>query len=550
MPEPENYNLNFPNASGEGQEIIINRGEILFVLGANGTGKSGLMQRLYSQNRNNAKRISAHRQTWFMSNAMDFTSSNKVNTENNILNHDANIQSRWRDDYSQQRSQVVVFDLINAQNIRARKIADAMDKSEVDLAKTLAKKDAPLKILNHLLQLSNLPIEISLGKDEKVFASKNGSDLYSIAELSDGERNAILIAADVLTAKENTLFLIDEPERHLHRSIISPLLTSLFQKREDCTFVVATHDIGLPLDNPEANILLVRNCQWNGTSLLGWDTDLISSAEDINYQIKQDILGSRRTLLFVEGIGNSLDLHLYQILFPEVSVIPQGNCSDVERAVYGITSTDSLHWIKAMGLIDSDDRPTCEIEELKNKNVYGLPCYSVESIYYCPEIIEKIAAKSVEMHGGDASHLEVSAKTSLIAAVTSHKDRLCARLCERKVKQKIKPPDWRKILEESNLTIRLDLRSQLDEEKGRFDVYISNQDVASITSRYPIRETPALDEIARSLNFSSRKNYEAAVRKLLIDDKEVRNQIKAKFGDLVQAFEENPELEAQEAEEA
>jgi hypothetical protein len=28
-----------------------------------------------------------------------------------------------------------------------------------------------------------------------------GSDLFSIAELSDGERNALLIAADILTVK-------------------------------------------------------------------------------------------------------------------------------------------------------------------------------------------------------------------------------------------------------------------------------------------------------------------------------------------------------------
>ena len=67
--------------------------------------------------------------------------------------------------------------------------------------------------------------------------SKNGSPPYSIAELSDGERNSLLIAASILTMKSESLVLIDEPERHLHRSIISPLLQHLFSSRSDCAFI-------------------------------------------------------------------------------------------------------------------------------------------------------------------------------------------------------------------------------------------------------------------------------------------------------------------------
>jgi hypothetical protein len=436
---------------------------------------------------------------------------------------------------------VVVFDLINAQNIRAREIADTMDQGEYDQAKELSLKDAPIKVLNQLLKLSNLPIEISIGKDEKVFASKNGGPLYSIAELSDGERNAILIAANVLTSSENTLFIIDEPERHLHRSIISPLLTSLFLRRKDCTFVIATHDIGLPLDNPDADILLVRGCEWAGNQISGWDTDLITSADEIDYQIKQEILGSRRTLLFVEGAENSLDLHIYQILFPSASVIPQGNCVDVEKAVLGIASTDALHWVNAVGLIDADDRSEAEITELKTRNIYALPCYSVESIYYCPEIIEALAFKSVDIHGGNVAELTAETYNAFIAAVGAHKERLSARLCERKIRHQILPPDWQTIQNEKSYKIDIDLETFLNEEKQRFDGYISDKDVASVISRYPVRETPALDAIAKSLKFASRQNYEDAVRKLLIDDEDIREQVKSKFADLVDAFEDHVE---------
>jgi predicted ATPase len=91
-------------------------------------------------------------------------------------------------------------------------------------------------------------------------ARKNDGTEFSAAQLSDGERKALQIAGSVLTAPPGTLFLIDEPERHLHRSIISPLLIQLFERRRDCGFIISTHDHDLPLDAFEARTLLLRSC--------------------------------------------------------------------------------------------------------------------------------------------------------------------------------------------------------------------------------------------------------------------------------------------------
>ena len=141
----------------------------------------------------------------------------------------------------------------------ARSIADLVRGGRLKAAQDKARAPSPIQTVNELLQLSNLPITISVEKQQKIVASRNGSPAYSVAELSDGERNAFLIASDVLTAEPGTLLLIDEPERHLHRSIISPLLSLLFEKRTDCAFVVSTHEVMLPVDNPGARTLLVRS---------------------------------------------------------------------------------------------------------------------------------------------------------------------------------------------------------------------------------------------------------------------------------------------------
>jgi ABC-type Mn2+/Zn2+ transport system ATPase subunit len=531
------FSFSYPNVDNQTQNVPLNNGDIIFILGANGTGKSGLIHKIFTQNMGVSKRISAHRQMWFNSNALDFTPASRMQVAQNINSRDSQIQSRWKDENGVQKSQVVIFDLINAENIRAREIAKAVDQNDIDRAEEYAKSNRPpIEELNHLLQLSNLPIEISVEKNEKVFARKNNGTPYSIAELSDGERNAILIASDILTAEENTLFLIDEPERHLHRSIISPLLSSLFQKRSDCAFIISTHDVGLPMDNPESNVLVVRGCEWNGAQISTWDADLISAEHDIDYHVKKDILGSRRTLLFIEGNKNSLDQHIYQILFPDVSVIPQGNCKAVEQVVNGISSTETLHWVKAFGLIDADDRQSEDLDKLKANNIFSLPCYSVESLYYSEDMIYQVALRQASVTGEDVTELKANTLQKALEAILPHKERLCARLCERKVRAKVQFPDWRDIKNNDDFSFNLDLKLIMDTEVQKFDSYVLSQDINSIIGRYPVRETPILNKIVEALGFQNRGKYESAVRQLLIDKDDVRLQTRNSLGDLVTAI--------------
>ena len=53
----------------------------MFVLGANGTGKSNLMHRIYGENTANARWISAHRQTWFTTSMPELSSRSRWDTE-------------------------------------------------------------------------------------------------------------------------------------------------------------------------------------------------------------------------------------------------------------------------------------------------------------------------------------------------------------------------------------------------------------------------------------------------------------------------------------
>ena len=59
------FSFALPLLNGQSLDFQMDVGQTVFVLGANGTGKSSLMYRLYAANRQKARRISAHRQTWF-----------------------------------------------------------------------------------------------------------------------------------------------------------------------------------------------------------------------------------------------------------------------------------------------------------------------------------------------------------------------------------------------------------------------------------------------------------------------------------------------------
>lgn len=532
------YKFTVDTSNNGALNIPLTEGKALFVLGANGVGKSTLMHKLYTQNLNHTKRILAHRQTWFTDNSMNMTATNKKSNDQNIKGYDQDIASRWKDEYSQQRSSISIFDLINSENVRARKITNAVDTKDIVSAQALSNIQAPLQAINELLAVSNIPVLITLGKDEQLFASKNGSEPYSIAELSDGERNALLICADVMTTEPNCLIILDEPERHLHRSIISPLLSSLFQKRKDCVFVISTHDVFLPIDHSEASILLLRSCQWNNKQIIDWDADLISEADEIPNTVKREILGSKRNILFVEGDYESLDRQVYSLIYPSITVMPQGSCTQVEKAVEGIKGTEKLHWINSYGLIDADDRTAEQIQNLLDKGIAALHCYSVEALYYNLEIVKRVAKRLAEVLGQDEKALFEKATSGIINELSPHKLRLCSRLCEKQVRNSVMTalPKHKDIQEKGNFELKINLKEIQEKEEAHFDKLVTDKNLDGLISRYPIRETPVLTKIAIGLGMT-RDKYESAVRKLIIDDNETKEYFKTLLKPLTRLIE-------------
>lgn len=526
------FSLNIPLVTDDLLDFSINMGDKVFIMGANGTGKSRLMQRLYtSYFHTNIRWISAHRQNWFPSNTMDFSPMQKEDFENLVRHEDISIDTSWKDDHSSYRPSIAIYDFIHADNARNRAIANAYENNNMEDAEKFAKKDSLIKIINELLYLSNIPIEIFVYENDQIVASKSGGPPYSIAKLSDGERNAFLIAANVLTAKKDTLMLIDEPERHLHRSIISPLLTHLFSKRDDCAFIVSTHDIMLSLDNPSAYTLLIRGCTYKGAYVKSWNIDIVPPGTPIDDEIKKDILGAREKILFIEGEETSLDKPLYSLVFPNISIITKSNCRDVEHTVSSIRDTISFHRVHAFGIVDNDRRSESDINNLKNKGVYALSVISVESIYYHPQIQDFIAQRQADITGGNASTYLNNAKIAVIKEIRLHIKRLSMRTAEKAIREDFfrNLPKKGGIKNEDPINVSIDVAKFVREESKRLENALNAGNLVEIISRYPVCDTGALNMIAKELKFQNHKDYEAAVLKLLSDKTEALNFVKSLF---------------------
>ena len=528
-----------PRKSAEPLEISLEPGARFFIVGPNGSGKSALIQHFVSEHRDQSlRRISAHRQSWLDSGSLNLTPLSRRQFEHDSTNYERSYESRWRDEYADQKQSAVLFDLVAEENTRARSITSLVDGSKPKKAAELASKSKPaFKNLNDLLALGTLQIALENSNDEEILARHRDVDApYSIAQMSDGERNAAIIGATVVTVEPGTVLLIDEPERHLHRSIIVPFLAALFAQRQDCPFIVSTHELALPAANPAAGVLMVRSCEWEGVQAKTWEVDLLAPNAEIPEELRLGILGSRRKAVFFEGTGSSMDLPLYHALFPDVSAVAVGTSTDVQRAVQGLRSSYDLHHVEAYGLVDSDGKPQDVIDSLAEREIYALAAYSVESLYYCSDALDAVAKWQASTLGRDHESLTDAALDAAFVAlgVDGLAERMAARRCEHLVRDEVmsRIPSWKEIMDDSVGTLEISVNSPFHVELTRFSQLLKDKAVDQLIARYPLRESRVFNAISQALEFRNRELYEQALIARIRSNAALAQRLRDRIGPL------------------
>ena len=534
-----------PRVSENSIDLTFRRGDKLFIVGANGSGKSALIQRFVLEARHlKVKRISAHRQTWFDSGNINFTPERRERYESDSRNFNSSYEARWKDSNPSNSLSAILFDLVARENTINKSIAHYVRNQNIPKAQsTSAESPSVFDQINELLNLGTLTVKLENSNDRHLLARHGTGETFSIAEMSDGERNAMIIAAHVITAEPGTVLLIDEPERHLHRSIIQPFLSALFAlRREDCAFIIATHEMTLPIANPSGRVLVLRSCQWQGRQCVAWDAEVLEPDSELPDELKLAILGSRRRVLFVEGRSSSLDISLYTALFSDISVISKGSCEEVQKAVMGLRGSQDFHHVEAFGLIDRDNRTDGDVDKLAENGIFALKVYSVEALYYCSEAIAAVACRQAESLGVDVDVLIKLTKRKMLEILEDEQlaKTMAARRCERQIQELTQSeiPNWKSIRDNQPKEIRIPIDTiSYSEELARFNEFVKTGDLDQLIARYPLCDSSTFQTIAQSLKCPGRKDYERMVLVQTRNDRELARNLKIRIGPLSEKLE-------------
>ena len=391
----KSYKYKLPKTNGGIEEHTTNNNSVI-IIGANGSGKSKLGAWIEEEDPLEVHRIGAQRNLNFQKN---IPLSNYEYSRNKIFygtNNEYEIQNkdkRYRWDFGKAYTTKLLddFDVVLAALIALynNETSKFLDDCKIAENNNYPKPNTPFTVLDKLINIWNsiFPQRNLLFEDSKFYAHERSkfSEKYSANQMSDGERAVLYLASQVLVVPDNKTLIIDEPELHLHSSIMNVLWELLENYRQDCLFIYITHDTNFAASHKNSEKIWIKS--YDGEN---WDLEKIISNE-LPEKLLFDILGSRKNILFVEGEENSFDSQLYSILYPNYFIIPCGSCMQVIVRTKSFNSTQKIHNYNVYGIIDRDFRTEGEINRLEKDNIYTLKVSEVENLFIIEELINFLA---------------------------------------------------------------------------------------------------------------------------------------------------------------
>lgn len=539
------FKFNIPIYKDNKKEDVsfqINNGETIFILGKNGSGKSSLISHISRTNHTSVNKISALRSNIISSGKQEMVGHQVLHSIQRRVDSNLNISSRYSDQTANEYPLLTVTMILQAEMKYLSDQAIARRTNDLTRENELLENPTPIEKINSVLFDCGLDLKVEIQNGTTLFISKRGNS-YEINQASDGERNLLLLCADVICATSGSPIIIDEPEKHLHNSIIPIMLRSLINQRTDCPFIISTHNIEVTSYFPNSRVFCLRRCEFENSYPNYWDLDIVESSDEISDEHKIDIIGGRRKIIFVEGTDRgSLDKRFFEILLPQHSIISKGSCSKIYAAVKSLRDNINLAWLSVSGIIDADYRTEQEISELKDQGVYCLPYHSIESLIYHPYIIDFLAKKQSEIIGYEVTEKLTDLRREIFEELKSQKQthtnqrmrHIAKRLLADDLEKKIKNTDLSSLRYNINLEVTVESES-LNFDKN-YDRAISDKDFEFFLKNCSLRRANLTSLISKKLGFSGSKTYEDAAFIALRKDPGLRSCIEKEIKELISQF--------------
>lgn len=401
----------------------------------------------------------------------------------------------------------------------------AKDGDIVDTEKFRSVLDEVIEIWNDLIGHRKL-----LCDDSSNLVIQNGDKQYPAYKMSDGEREIFYVVGRVLLAKESALIVVDEPELHLHKSILNKLWDKLEERRKDCQFIYLTHDIDFAASRSAKKCWLKS---YNSEVIEEWDLEPLDEGI-IPEHLLMMILGSRKRILFCEGVNHSLDNQVFEILFPDYTIVPVNTCKDVINYTRAYNKLENKY-SEAFGIIDKDFRTEEQLAKLSSEKVFSYDVAEIENLFLVEEFIEGFAAyKKEKCNLADI-------KERIISAFEKDIELQASLFVTQKIntvfnESHIRSGKTKEDVEHSfsDFTSKIDIEKWYSDRKAKLEAIVSDKDYKKAIFAYNNKGLHSIIEKALGLSCYGRKAIE-----YLKDSEEAKRILRSYFPSIIVEKHEN-----------
>ncbi len=487
------FKIILPNKSGQqGQENIQTENNIILI-GANGAGKTrlGVWIEQKLQEQITVHRISAQKAL----NIPDYATIKTLEQAEKELLYggESNNGITWTKTHRRWGGNPTTYLLNDFDKLLSLLFAKTSERDSIHTRQTketqtyIPVPDAPIDIIVKIWS-ELMPHRVISFLDGKVLIRKQGSDDYHGKEMSDGERVILYLIGQCLCAPDNSIIIIDEPEVHIHRSIVSKLWNKIEELCPNKLLIYITHDLEFAASRMDALKLWIKSYNGNDT----WEWDIIPEEEQLPENLLLEIIGNRKNIIFCEGDKGSLDTSIYELVYPDYHIIPRGNGEKVIEATKALRNNQSLHHLNAFGITDSDYKEDEEKAALLANGIYTLSVAEIESLF-CIEPILRIIAEHLELNPDEIVSQVIDFLTN---ALSAEYDVQVSSKAEKIIEYKLgayskKSNDEKGLVDGLSETLsRIDVSKIYNDSRAIFDDAITNKNLQHLLLIYNRKSLP------------------------------------------------------------
>ncbi len=363
----------------------------IVVIGANGSGKTSLADKLKYYTKNavviSAQRILIIPTFGGISNTINTNkklTSSQESKKNTKITYRTNEKASLTPILAEFGSEfsILLDNLIAERNSAIHQHYNLLKNNTGEaLELPFSRLDRAIQIWNSLLVHKKLECLDGIN----LILQTNNSDNYPAHQMSDGEKAMLYLTSHVLQAPNNGFIIIDEPEIHLHKTVLKKLWDLLEYEREDCIFIYLTHDLDFATSRTSANKIWIKSFHFPDK----WEMQHVTENE-LPESLLLELLGSRKDILFCEGMKGSIDEQIFNLLFPHIIITPVGGCSSVINYTKSFNEINNLD-VRALGLIDSDHHDNERLGALNRKKIFSFSMAETENLFFDREFLELFA---------------------------------------------------------------------------------------------------------------------------------------------------------------